>query len=399
MSQEQTEGLPLDGIRVIDLTRALSGPSCVRQLADWGADVVRIDGVVDEGLERPRESSDKQNLHRNKRSLQLDLRSDRGREIFFELAKKADVIVENMRPQSKDSLGIGYAAVAEVNPRIVYGSLSGYGQTGPFAERPCFDPVMQAFGGLMSVTGTDESGPMKTGVSITDLASGIYLCLGIMGALYQREKTGRGQWVTTSLLEASIGMLEIQASLWVADGKVPERVGNGHAVAYPVDRYRTSDGYLSVVGSYGKVWDAFARLLEIPEDLKRLRSTTDRVGRRPLDAFIEEKMTTRTSADWEAVFTAASVPASPVQSVPELFDHPQVKSLGLTTRVEGSNGPVTLLRSPITLSGSKHSLRLPAPMNGAHTYDILRELEISPEDIRALSKEGVVGGTIEDSDA
>lgn len=382
---------PLSAVRVLDLTRARAGPTCVRQLADWGADVIRVDPVTPNPMERPRTSADKQNLHRNKRSVGLDLKSPRGRDIFLQLAAGADVIVENMRPTSASKLGIGYEDVRRVNPRIVYGSISGYGQTGPLAGRPCFDAVMQGFGGLMSVTGTSESGPMRSGVAITDTASGLYLCMGIVTALYARERTGEGQWVTTSLLEASIGLLDLQASQWLTDGKAPVQVGNGHPVSYPVGCYRTSDGYVNIVASYGDAWQRFADALDVPDGLRGGIDASNTELRSSLDAFVCRVLASRTTREWTEVFAELGVAAGPVHTVAEVFEHPQAVQLGLTLECEGAPEGIAFLRSPVSLSASEHRVQRPAPMPGADSVDVLRELGISEATIHELVEAGVVG--------
>ena len=241
--------LPLARFKVLDLTAHRAGPTAVRQLADWGADVIRIErptsGAAD-SMGCKVHGPDYQNLHRNKRSLTLDLKSDEGRGIFMELAKDADVVVENYRSDVKTRLGVDYPAVSAINPRIVYGSISGFGQTGPDATRPGVDQIAQGMGGLMSITGAPGQGPMRVGIPIDDLCAGILLAHGIMVALYEREKSGKGQWVHTSLLQAQIFMLDFQAARWLMDQEVPPQAGNNHPTTIPQGVFETSDGHINI---------------------------------------------------------------------------------------------------------------------------------------------------------
>ncbi|MGH2939623.1 MAG: CaiB/BaiF CoA transferase family protein, partial [Solirubrobacterales bacterium] len=255
--------LPLEDLRVLDLTSARSGPTCVRQLADWGADVVRIEPPERRAADLgDRHGPDFQNLHRNKRSVILDLKAAEDREAFFELVRTADVVVENMRPAVKHRLGIGYEELSSLNPRIVYGSISGFGQDGPGAERGGVDQIAQGMGGLMSVTGDEDTGPLRAGFPVTDLTAGLYLAIGILVALHERERTARGRWVRTSLLEAAVALLDFQAARWTMAGENPRPQGNHHPTSVPMGCFATADGYLNVGAWEGRLWEDFARIIE-----------------------------------------------------------------------------------------------------------------------------------------
>ena len=249
--------LPLSRFTVIDLTRARSGPTAVRQLADWGADVLKIEAAGDDGDISSRNSSDFQNLHRNKRSLTLNLKEPEGIAILKRLAERADVLVENYRPAVKHRLGIDYETLRAINPRLVYASISGFGQDGPYRERPGFDQIAQGMGGLMSITGLPGQGPVRAGVAIADLTAGVFCAMGILLALIEREESGAGQWVQSSLLAAQIAMLDFQAARWLISGEVPEQAGNNHPTSIPTGVFATADGHINIAASGGEI---FARL-------------------------------------------------------------------------------------------------------------------------------------------
>src|SRR6266446_6128077 len=259
----------LSRFTVLDLTRVRAGPTCVRQLADWGANVIKIDALMeDAGGEQPggpRSGSDFQNLHRNKRAMTLNLKDPKGLEAFRRLAEKADVVVENFRPDVKTKLGIDYESVRKINPRIVYGSISGFGQDGPYHKRPGFDQIAQGMGGLMSITGAPGQGPMRVGVPIDDLVAGTLLALGISMALVERARTGVGRWITTSLLEAQLFMLDFQAARWLIAGEVAGQAGNDHPTGIPTGVFPTSDGYINIAASGGRMWERFCEVIGHPE--------------------------------------------------------------------------------------------------------------------------------------
>src|ERR1700731_3410943 len=330
----------LSRFTVLDLTRVRSGPTCVRQLADWGANVIKIDALLeDAGGEQPggpRHGSDFQNLHRNKRAMSLNLKDPRGLEVFMRLAAKADVIVENFRPDVKTKLGVDYESVKKINPRIVYGSISGFGQDGPYHKRPGFDQIAQGMGGLMSITGAPGEGPMRVGIPVADLTAGLFCAMGILTALLEREASGEGQWVKTSLLQAQIFMLDFQAARWLVDGEVPKQAGNNHPTSIPTGVFKTSDGYINIAVAGQVIWERFCRavapqLLANPNYAKAADRSTHRDA---LNAEIEAIIATRTGAEWVAALNEAGVPTGPIYAMDQVFADPQVRHLGMAQPLE-----------------------------------------------------------------
>jgi crotonobetainyl-CoA:carnitine CoA-transferase CaiB-like acyl-CoA transferase len=393
--------MPLDDIRVLDLTVARAGPACVRQLADWGADVVRVEAPAEadsSGItgER-RHGSDYQNLHRNKRSVAVDLKTKGGRDILWRLAATADVLVENMRPPVKQRLGFDYETIHIRNPRLVYGSISGFGQDGPYRERGGVDQIAQGMGGLMSVTGLPGTEPTRVGIPISDLAAGLYLAVGILVALHDRERTGEGRWVQTSLLESMIGMMDFQATRWTVDGDIPVQEGNHHPTLVPMGCFRTADGVLNVAGSGGRLLENFLSavgLAELTTDPRFDTSTRRSANRSELNARIAERLQTRTTADWIEAFNTAGVPCGPVYRLDEVFADPQVQHLGLVTEVEHRVlGTQALVRNPVTIIDAGPTVRRPAPEIGEHTGEVLSELGLSKHELRDLRRQGVLQGS------
>jgi crotonobetainyl-CoA:carnitine CoA-transferase CaiB-like acyl-CoA transferase len=378
---------PLADVRVLDLTLARAGPSCVRQLADWGADVIRIEppqSVSDNSsTQTNRHDSDFQNLHRNKRSIALDLKSDEGHRLMLEAVREADVLVENMRPPVKHRLRIDYETLRAVNPRLVYGSISGFGQDGPYAERGSVDQIAQGLGGLMSVTGQPGQVPMRVGVPISDLAAGLYLAIGILVALHERERTGEGQWVQTSLLESLIGMLDFQATRWTIDGSVAPQEGNHHPTMIPMGCFAAKDGFVNVAAPRGRLLRQFcetAGLEEILTDPRFESSESRSANRQELNRIIEERLRTRTVAEWVDELNAVGVPAGPVNNIAEAFADPQVEHLGMTRTVDHpSLGPLNIVRNPVTLSRHPDREYRPTPDLGQHTEELLAEWGHTPD--------------------
>src|SRR4051812_27942297 len=401
-------GLPLDDLRVLDLTVARAGPTCVRQWADWGADVVRIEAPTrrsvggagdDDGGTRQiggeRDSPDFQNLHRNKRSLTLDLKSEEGRSVFYRLAAGADVVVENMRPPVKERLGVDYPTLARLNPRLIYGSISGFGQEGPYATRGGVDQIAQGLGGLMSVTGLPGQGPLRVGVPIADLAAGVYLAVGILTALHERERSGEGRWVQTSLLEAMVAMLDFQAARWTMAGEVPGQEGNPPPPGIPMGCFPTADGHMNIAGPSGRLWRNFCQVIGAPELLDDPRYASGRLrseNRAELNATIEGLLRRRTTAEWVEALTEVGVPAGPVNTIDEVFADPQVEHLGLAQPVRHPRlGDLSIIRNALTMTGIKPStVRGHAPDAGEHTDDVLREAGVSAEEISDLRHRNVI---------
>src|SRR6187455_1096926 len=295
----------LSRFTVLDLTRVRSGPTCVRQLADWGANVIKIDALLeDSGGEQPggpRQGSDFQNLHRNKRAMTLNLKDPKGLEVFKRLAEQADVVVENFRPDVKAKLGIDYASLRQINPRIVYGSISGFGQDGPYHKRPGFDQIAQGMGGLMSITGAAGQGPMRVGIPVADLTAGLFCAIGIMVALLERETSGKGQAIDTSLLQAQLFMLDFQASRWTMSGEVPGQAGNNHPTSIPTGVFKTSDGYINIAATGQKMWTKICELIGEPQmanDPKYNSGAARLKNRDALNEVLESHTVKRTSAEW-----------------------------------------------------------------------------------------------------
>ena len=383
---------------VLDLTRVRSGPTCVRQLADWGANVIKIEMPPDEkggeALGGPREGFDFQNLHRNKRSITLNLKEKTGRTAFLRMVKKADVVVENFRPDVKGRLGIDYKNLRKVNPRIVYGSISGFGQTGPYANRPGFDQIAQGMGGLMSITGLPGQGPVRVGIPIADLTAGLFCALGILVALLEREKSKKGQYVETSLLQAQISMLDFQAARWLIAKEVPQQAGNDHPTSIPTGVFKTLDGHINIAASGGAMWDRFCRALgaEVMMQKPEYQSGKARSqNRKALNAEINIYTARKSSAEWIEIFNQADVPCGPIYSIDQMFCDPQVKHLGVAQpmkRMDGST--LTVVGQPVALSRTKSRIAAPTPSLGEHTNEVLKEFGFNAKEIAALRKANAI---------
>jgi crotonobetainyl-CoA:carnitine CoA-transferase CaiB-like acyl-CoA transferase len=387
--------LPLGDVRVIDLTVARAGPTCVRQLADWGADVIRVDPPdTGDSLGGDRHGSDFQQLHRNKRSLSLNLKSPAGQGVLMRLVDTADVLIENMRPKVKERLGFGYEAVHARNPRLVYGSISGFGQDGPYGDRGGVDQIAQGMGGLMSVTGLPGTGPTRAGIPVSDLAAGLYLAIGVLVALHDRDRTGTGRWVQTSLLESMIAMMDFQAARWTIDRDVPGQAGNHHPTNVPMGCFATADGYLNVGAAGGRLLRAFATVIGLPglPDDARFDTLQKRsANRRELNALIAERLRTRATADWVSALTEAGVPCGPVYRMDEVFADPQVRHLAMTRDVRHPVlGPLALVRNAVRMTGEPGTVRTPSPDPGDHTAEVLAGLGYSPAQIEELRAEAAI---------
>ena len=388
--------LPLAHIQVLDLTRVRAGPTAVRQLADWGADVIKIEQPGDGGgtLGGARHGPDFQNLHRNKRSLSLNLKSDQGREIFFKLVNDADVIVENYRPDVKFRLGIDYEKVKAVNPRVVYASISGFGQDGPYGHLPGFDQVAQGMGGLMSITGLPGQGPVRAGIPVADLSAGLYTALGILTALIGRQHTGTGQWVQASLLEAQIAMLDFQAERWLLDGEVAPQAGNNHPTGIPTGVFATADGHINIAATGAAIYERFCEVMQRPDWLtdERFRSPGARSKNRDaMNAEIEAITVGRSSEAWIKAFNDAGVPAGYIYSIDEVFNDPQVKHLQMASPVHHPElGDISLVAQPVTLSDAPFRIRSATPKLGEHTDEVLSAIGYSDGEIEQFRLDEVV---------
>jgi crotonobetainyl-CoA:carnitine CoA-transferase CaiB-like acyl-CoA transferase len=388
----------LSRFTVLDLTRVRAGPTCVRQLADWGANVIKIDALLEEAggeqMGGPRHGSDFQNLHRNKRAMALNLKNPRGREVFRRLAGKADVIVENFRPDVKANLGIDYESIRKINPRIVYGSISGFGQDGPYHKRPGFDQIAQGMGGLMSITGAPGEGPMRVGIPVADLSAGLFCAMGILTALLEREVSGEGQWVQTSLLQAQIFMLDFQAARWLMDKDVAQQAGNDHPTSIPTGVFKTSDGYINIATTGGRIWHRFAETLGAPDLPNRPEYATapDRSkNRKQLNAEINNLTEKKSSEAWVKEFNAAGVPCGPIYSIDQMFSDAQVKHLGVARDVPNAEGrEIRLVGQPFTLSRTPSQMVARPPEFGEQTDEVLAEFGFSRDEIGELKRDKVV---------
>jgi crotonobetainyl-CoA:carnitine CoA-transferase CaiB-like acyl-CoA transferase len=385
--------LPLAPYTVIDLTRARSGPTCVRQLADMGARVIQVSAREDVEGDFPRRGFDSQNLHRNKRSITLDLKAPKGIDILKRLVAKADVVVENFRPDVKARLGIDYETLSKDNPRLVYGSISGFGQSGPYRDRPGYDQIAQGMGGLMSITGLPGQGPVRVGIPVADLTAGLFLAQGILVALLERERSGKGQWVHTSLLQAMVTMLDFQAARWLIEKEIPPQAGNDHPTGIPTGVFRTKDGHINIAASGQHMFRRLCDAVGTPQlvDDVRFKTPRDRSkNRHALTEELEKGLGSRTSAEWVARLNEAGVPSGPILNVKEVFENEQVQHLELARPVQHPTlGELRVQGLPATLSRTPGAIRTPSPDAGEHTDEILTELGFTPEEIARKRRDGV----------
>ncbi|OYU47457.1 MAG: formyl-CoA transferase [Rhizobiales bacterium PAR1] len=388
----------LDHLKVLDLTRVRAGPTACRVLADFGADVIKIeppDGVdPNEGMSGPRLGYDMQNLHRNKRSMTLNLKEPEGRAVFLKLVETADVVLENYRPDVKDRLGIDYATLRAINPRIILASVSGFGQDGPYRTRAGFDQIAQGMGGLMWITGQPGQGPMRAGAAVADTTAGLYAAIGILVALAEREKSGEGQWVQTSLLQAQIALCDFQAARYLVDKVVPPQAGNDHPYSTPMGVLETADGFINIgVGGEGQ-WVNFCKALGHPDLAKHpdFAKQDNRFANRPkLAATLAPILKSQTTAHWLEVFEAHHVPVGPIYHMDEVFADPQVKHLGIAEKVtHPERGEFELVGQPVVLSRTPAAIVSTIPDKGGHTVEVLAAAGFTPEQIERLKSCGVI---------
>jgi crotonobetainyl-CoA:carnitine CoA-transferase CaiB-like acyl-CoA transferase len=377
---------------VLDLTRVRAGPTSVRQLADWGANVIKIESPpgVEDQMGGPREGPDFQNLHRNKRSMTLNLKTPEGLAAFKRMVKKADVVVENFRPDVKKRLGIDYKTLAKINPRLVYASISGFGQDGPYANRPGFDQIAQGMGGLMSITGLPGQGPVRAGIPIADLTAGLFAALGILVALLEREKSKKGQHIETSLLQAQIFMLDFQGARYLVKGEVAKQAGNNHPTSIPTGVFKTKDGYINIATAGQKTWQRFCEAVGATALMERPEYKTAEARSKNRDALspeIDKYLAAATSAEWVERLNKAGVPSGPIYAIDQVFADPQVKHLGIVQSViMKDKSKMRLLGQPVGLSRTPSRLATRPPDLGEHTNAILKEFGFSARDIAALHK-------------
>ena len=388
----------LSHIRVIDLTRVRSGPTAVRQLADWGADVIKVEAPEsmepDGALGASRHTSDFQNLHRNKRSITLNLKEPKAIEILMKLVETSDVVVENFRPDVKDRLGINYDKLKKRNPKIILASISGFGQDGPYAKRPGFDQIAQGMGGLMSITGAPGKGPMRVGIPVADLTAGLFCAMGIQTALLERQKSGVGQWVNTSLLQAQIFMLDFQAARWLSEKQIAGQAGNNHPTSVPTGVFKTLDGSINLAVAGETIWKRFAEAIDKEQwlQMEEFKDAKSRLKNRDyLNQLIEEVTVTKTSNEWVEMLEKVGVPCGPINPIDKVFDDPQVKHLGIAQEIETIPfGNTKLVGQPFNLSRSSSSMKRRPPEKGEHNEDVLGDLGFSAEELDSLKEKNII---------
>ena len=385
-------------LRVLDLTRVRAGPTCCRILADFGADVIKVEAPVgidpNANMSGARHGYDMLNLHRNKRSLTLNMKKPEGRALFLRLVRDADVVVENFRPDVKERLGISYDELKAENPRVILASISGFGQTGPYRMRAGFDQIAQGMGGLMGVTGLPGQGPVRAGIAVADSTAGIYAACGILVALAEREHSGEGQWLHTSLLESMIAMMDFQAARYLIDGDVPGQAGNDHPYSTPMGVVETADGHINIAVGGESQWAPFCAAIgrsELADDA-RFATQSDRFANRPaLTALLKEIFATKRSEDWLSILEEHGVPCGPINSIDAVFADPQVQHLGVARAMEHpARGPIKVVATPITMSRTPSSIRTPSPDPGEHTDEILGEAGLSVDEIGDLRAKGAI---------
>jgi formyl-CoA transferase len=386
----------LSRFKVLDLTRVRAGPTAARQFADWGADVIKIEvpAELEQDMGGPRHGPDFQNLHRNKRSMTLNLKETRGVEVFKHMAKQADVIIENYRPEIKHKLGIDYETIRLLNKRIVYGSISGFGQDGPYRERPGFDQIAQGLGGLMSITGLPGQGPVRVGIPVADLGAGIFCAMGILVALLEREVSGEGQWVQSSLLQAQVSLLDFQAARWLIAKEVPGQAGNDHPTSIPTGVFPTSDGHINIAAAGAHIFRRFCQALNLEhlESDARFSSAAARsANRKEINEIIARTTRQKPSREWIEILNAAGVPSGPINRMDDVFQDPQVQHLGMAAPVPHARlGDMHVVNQPVKLSRTPGRMVKPTPEKGEHTDEVLREYGYDEKDIEELRRNGIV---------
>ena len=393
-----TPGGAFEGLRIIDLAQVRSGPTCVKQFADFGADVIRIEPPPTSGrtemMTGARDGSDMLNLHRNKRLITLDLKAPGAKDVMHRLVRSADVVVENYRPDVKERLGLDYESLAAINPRIILASISGFGQDGPYRERPGFDQIAQGMSGMMSVTGKPGEGPMRVGAAIIDVATGLYAALGVMTALHERTRSGRGQWVQASLLQSGLGLMDFQAARFLVEAEVPKQVGNDHPTGMPTSAYATADGHVNLGAGGEAMWQKLCDVIERPELVKdpRFDKSNDRSrNRQALNALLGEVFKKHGSAEWIARLNAAGVPCGPIYSVDQVFSDPQVVHGRMETTVNHpTRGDIKVLAPTATLSRTPGRLERSLVGVGQDTDDVLGELGYGVDEIAKMRRDRVV---------
>ncbi len=396
-----TQTLPLNGVRVLDLTQIMAGPYCTMMLADMGADVVKVEkpnGGDDTRRMGPPfiegESAAFLGINRNKRSIVIDLRSDSGRELAQRMARESDVLVQNFRPGSLDRMGLGYEQVREINPAIVYCTISGFGATGPYAQRGGFDLVTQGMSGLMSVTGHADGPPAKVGVPVCDLNAGMFGAIGILTAYINRLRTGQGQHVDTSLLEGGIAYTFWESAMYFATGEVPEPKGSAHRLTAPYQAFETSDGYVNIGAANQANWERLCAAIgrdELASDPRFVEPRDRMVNLGELVSTLETTFAQHSSDHWLQTLEAAGVPAGPINDLAEVYADPQVQAREMMVETDHPvAGRVKNIGIPIKLSETPGQFQRPAPTLGQHTNEVLTDLGCSPDEIDKMRDQGIV---------
>jgi crotonobetainyl-CoA:carnitine CoA-transferase CaiB-like acyl-CoA transferase len=390
---------PLARFTVLDLTRVRSGPTAVRQLADWGANVIKIEAPekIDpsKGMGGERDGPDFQSIHRNKRGITLNMKERDGVAVFRRMVEKADVVVENFRPDVKDRLGIEYESLKKINKRIILASISGFGQDGPYANRPGFDQIAQGMGGLMSITGLPGQGPVRAGIPVADLSAGNYLAIGILIALLEREQSGEGQWVKTSLLEAMISMLDFQAARWLMKQDVAPQAGNNHPTSIPTGVFKTRDGHINIACTGDKMWQKLCELIGEPDMVDHPDYATGPArskNRDAINAAIEKHTVSKTSAEWIELLNKTGIPCGPIYTIDKVFADSQVKHLGgMAFTVEHPEiGRFDILGQAVKMSRSQPRPTQATPTRGQHTDEVLAEFGYDADEIADLRRREIV---------
>lgn len=389
---------PLSRFTVLDLTRVRSGPTAVRQFADWGANVIKIEApeAVDtgKGMGGARSGPDFQSIHRNKRSITLNLKETEARDIFMKMVETADVVIENFRPDVKNRLGISYEDLKKVNKKIVLLSISGFGQDGPYERRPGFDQIAQGMGGLMSITGLQDQGPVRVGIPIADLTAGMYGAMGVMIALLERETSGEGQWVQTSLLQAMVSMLDFQAARYLVKGEVAGQAGNNHPTSIPTGVFKTADGHINIAAAGDQMWDRICKVLDDKELADNADFSSGELrskNRDAVNAALEKHTVKYNSEELITILNDSGVPCGPINTIDKVFDDPQVKHLNLRHPVESKTlGKMDILAQAVNFSRFEPKTGMATPERGEHTDDVLKEYGFSDEEIAAFRNKVVI---------
>lgn len=391
----------LAGIKVLDLSRALAGPYCTMLLADYGAEVIKVElpGTGDDtrGWGPPfvqGESAYFMSINRNKKSLTLDMKNTKSKEILERMIRQSDVMVENFRPGAADRLGLGYEQVKKVNPKIIYCSISGFGQDGPYRELPGFDQTLQGMGGMMSITGEPNGPPMKVGVAIADISGGMFAAYGIMLALFNRERTGAGQWVDTSLLDSQIAWLTYRAGEYFASGKLPEKVGSGHPMIVPYQAFKAKDEYINIAVGNDQLWKRFCKVIgmeQIMDDPKFAVNAKRVENRKDLIDILSKAIETKTGAEWLKLLEDAGIPAGPIYTLDKLFSDPQVLHRKMAVELQHPRaGTIKVTGVPVKLSETPGEIYSPPPLLGQHSREVLAQLGYSADEIEKLAAEKVI---------